>query len=706
MLQKGLHNIRLEINGYGHTYDYRNKDKNSGSYQGGFNVGVQFGIEGGNTPYTRAIYKSDIDYESEDKSKELKAYMTYELKMTNQSSSLITQVNSIVDYFDQNYTIEGYGTKLNDRGTIEDIKTEYVGTPTLVSGTKYNKVGIPVNKKITKEGNSAESIYVTFSLNKQAIMKILNGGENLDNVAEIGSYSIFKDGKAYAGIDKVSNPANATPGNTKTYEGDTSASRGIKLQLTNAPRTLEGKVFLDDKGTNPIIQTGETRQGNGKYDDNEEKGIVGVKVILKEEGTGKTYEVTTNENGDFKIEDYIPGNYTLTYTWGDQTYTVQKYKGTVYNKDRNQDKNWYKEEDPRYTDALDNYDERIGIDQEMKTVKHDTKSALTKTTMNSTTPIMGLGVEKDDNGNDQYGITSIETEYDGDEFIPIGYNVKHIDFGIVERARQQLALTKRVKTLKATLANGQVIANIEIDEKGKIIGDNKNITYMGPNKGNPTNGFVRLELDNELIQGTILEVGYEIKATNESEKDYLSDQYYLYGIQTGEEITIRPSKIIDYLDKNWAIDETKNEGWTIKKIEEIRDSIASNVLQDEESTIADKLILETEKLKDTALKAGESATVDLNVSKILTTTDEISLDNETEVLELARPGGAIPETTPGNYIPGKGHQEADDSMAETTIVTPATGENLNYIIPILMGTSALLILGAGVVLIKKKVLTK
>ena len=43
-------------------------------------------------------------------------------------------------------------------------------------------------------------------------------------------------------------------------------------------------------------------------------------------------------------------------------------------------------------------------------------------------------------------------------------------------------------------------------------------------------------------------------------------------------------------------------------------------------------------------------------------------------------------------------------MAETTIVTPSTGENRNYIIAITVAILALTILGSGVVIIKKKVI--
>lgn len=61
------------------------------------------------------------------------------------------------------------------------------------------------------------------------------------------------------------------------------------------------------------------------------------------------------------------------------------------------------------------------------------------------------------------------------------------------------------------------------------------------------------------------------------------------------------------------------------------------------------------------------------------------------------------QSTLGNYVPGEGPTESDDSMAETTIVTPATGENRDYILPIIIGATALIILGAGVIIIKKKV---
>ena len=111
---------------------------------------------------------------------------------------------------------------------------------------------------------------------------------------------------------------------------------------------MTGKVFEDE----PVaesgedvsgVMTGKVRQGSGIYEDGE-TGIAGVEVTLTEStGSGKVYNATTDANGDFYISGYIPGDYTLTYTWGDQTYTVQNYKGTVYNADRDQNnKEWKK----------------------------------------------------------------------------------------------------------------------------------------------------------------------------------------------------------------------------------------------------------------------------------------------------------------------------------------------------------------------------
>lgn len=690
-LVKDLYNINVAINGYNHIYEYANRFNNQGEYGDGFNVGVKFGNKYGNMSYTRAIYEADKEYTSSDKSKELKVYVTYKISMKNESSNLQVQVNNIVDYYDSNYTLIKTGTGIDEKGNVTgDISNS--GSQSY--NDKYQKVIINTNSKI--EHNKSADVYVQFELNRDAVLKILNDKENLDNVVEINSYSVFDtDGKVYAGIDTDSNPGNAVPGDKTTYEDDTDSAPGLKLVVADKAREMTGKVFLDS--TSNELKTGEVRQGDGMYTDGE-KGIKDVKVTLKENiESGKVYEATTDENGDFYISGYIPGDYTLTYTWGDKEYTVQNYKGTVYDKNRYDanviNKEWYKTDvDTRYTDAIDNYNTREKIDDEIAKVTNKTATKIK--TMDSTTPTMGISVEY---------TTTTTIEPTTDKFKSPDFKIKNIDFGIVERARQDLALRKRVNTFKVTLANGQVIADMTIDEKGNITGERNHVTYMGPSSSTG-NGFVKLELDNELIQGATVEVEYEIKVTNNSELDYVSEDFYKYGIKSGNEVTITPTSIIDYLDKNWGFEAEKNKEWTVKSLDEIKNIVAKEVYENEDSTIADKTILYTESLKGQKLKPTESAKVNLNVSKVLSNSDEISLDNESEITELTKDGGSRPISTPGNYVPGQEAKETDESIAETVIVTPSTGANLEFIVPVMVGVIALVILGAGVVIIKKKTL--
>lgn len=693
-LVKDLYNVNVAINGYNHIYEYANRFNNQGEYGDGFNVGVKFGNKYGNMSYTRAIYEADKEYTSSDKSKELKVYVTYKISMKNESSNLQVQVNNIVDYYDSNYTLIKTGTGIDEKGNVTgDISNS--GSQSY--NDKYQKVIINTNSKI--EHNKSADVYVQFELNRDAVLKILNDKENLDNVVEINSYSVFDtDGKVYAGIDTDSNPGNAVPGDTTTYEDDTDSAPGLKLVVSDKAREMTGKVFLDS--TSNELKTGEVRQGDGMYTDGE-KGIKDVKVTLKENiESGKVYETTTNDKGDFEIEGYIPGDYTLTYTWGDKEYTVQNYKGTVYDKNRYDanvtNKEWYKTDvDTRYTDAIDNYNTREKIDDEIAEVTNKTATTIDK--MDSTTPTMGISVEY---------TTTTTIEPTTDKFESPDFEIENIDFGIVERARQDLALRKRVKTFKVTLANGQVIADMTIDEKGNITGERNHVTYMGPSSTTtPKNGLVKLELDNELIQGATVEVEYEIKVTNNSELDYVSEDFYKYGIKSGNEVTITPTSIIDYLDKNWGFEAEKNKEWTVKSLDEIKNIVAKEVYENEDSTIADKTILYTDSLKGQKLKPTESATVNLNVSKVLSNSDEISLDNESEITELTKDGGSRLISTPGNYIPGQEEtKESDESIAETVIVTPSTGANLGFIVPVMVGVIALVILGTGVVIIKKKTL--
>ena len=71
--------------------------------------------------------------------------------------------------------------------------------------------------------------------------------------------------------------------------------------------------------------------------------------------------------------------------------------------------------------------------------------------------------------------------------------------------------------------------------------------------------YVKLETDDELIEGATLNITYQIKAINQSEVDYMSENYYKYGIKEGNIATLTPSAVIDYLDKNLGFEDNDNK---------------------------------------------------------------------------------------------------------------------------------------------------
>lgn len=705
-LMQDLYNVRVSVNGFSHIYIYGSvryaNNGNDVNADSSWNVGVKF--QKNNGTYKRAIYTADAEYEAPNhKDNELKVYVTYKIAVNNESTYL-GRINSIVDYADKNFDMIAAGTAIDDKDNITGNlqygnKQEY--------NDKYSKYVIDINTELTP--GQAKFVYVQFQLNREAVLKIVNNQEVLNNVAEINSYTTFKDNNTQtpvAVVDKDSVPANITVGKIDTYEDDTDSATSLKLELKNA-RSIIGTVFVD----NATVNKDNERLGNGVYD-NGEATVAGVKVRLDEigkddssyDGERISKEVTTDENGNFKIEGYIPGNYNLTYTWGNKTYKVQYYKGTIYDESRDQnDKEWYKKDvNTRKTDALDNIDTRKKIDAEMRKITRNnaedeinkayegTSDVIKTTSMDSKTPAMSFSVE--------YDTTITDGNDDKVEFI-----VKNVDFGIVERAKQLMDISKRVSAFKITLANGQILMDAEVTEDGKLKGSHSNLSYMGPTNTNGinVNGILRAELDSELIEGATVEVTYAIKVTNVSEKDYDSPNYYLYGNKKGAQLIKNSvTGVIDYLDGKIVF--VPDNTWEKKEntfIEEVNASEKGNT--DYLNSI--KTYYTSKLQKD--LAPGESNEVTLKASKLLTSSEDNTFDNKTEIVDVTRKDGDF-TGTPVKVTWNNGKFFFDTDNAEKTVIIPSTGENRNYVLPTVIGIIAVAIVGVGVFFIKKYVVDR
>ena len=505
--------------------------------------------------------------------------------------------------------------------TLDSINDSNLESTAVDVGNDYKKVSIDANMTIPAQGSI--KIYVQLKVKPENIYEIIDKGVDvkLDNIVEIASYgSKDKDGNTYAGIDKDSQPGNTDVTDKTTWEDDTDRAPGLLLKLQEERKT-NGTVFEDS--TDNTIKPGETRQGDGKYDPSNEKGIGGITVRLVDEKgetantyvkTGDNWETkeaitTTDKNGNYEISGFLPGNYHLEYTWGGQTnkdengdeyiYRVQNYKSTVVDeesyKSKIENSQWYKiSSDIRYSDALDDYKMRQAIDREGENVTNELQHSLKdysdsytdennttkapkdsniKSTMISTTPKFEVNLEYDTgatkSGEDEYELDengNIKVDENGYVVKKDGYKneLKNIDFGIVRRPKQQISLDKYVKEAKVTLANGNVLIDAKINDDGTLENEVKYVSYMPKVDGTEgSKGQLKIEIDSELIQGATLEIIYGFKVKNISEVDYATPDYYYYGTIKDEStlVTITPKQLIDYTDNNLSISDSSN--WTV-----------------------------------------------------------------------------------------------------------------------------------------------
>ena len=148
------------------------------------------------------------------------------------------------------------------------------------------------------------------------------------------------------------------------------------------------------------------------------------------------------------------------------------------------------------------------------------------------------------------------------------YVLEGLDFGLVERPKAQLKVTKQIINVKMTLANNNVLFD--------AIGRATNVLWMGHTahgrdtgntyttnknyknnmmltpivRANATNkGKVQLTMDQEVMHGATLQITYAITVANTGEVDYKEDKFYYTG-NVGDTSTIvktNPKKLIDYV---------------------------------------------------------------------------------------------------------------------------------------------------------------
>lgn len=627
----------------------------------------------------------------------------------------------------------------------------------------------------------------------------------------------------------------------KSFEDDTDIAPSLILGIEDKKTTrgLSGTVFEDEnaKASDDESHPGEERLGDGilytggdykghgdneKVDENRVKNAQ-VELLEYDENTedhiaregskekiAKLYHISvtngvvttkiepatteTDKNGNYEFLGVIPGRYLIRYTYGENTWIVDKngndiseinirdYKSTIITSDliknalnlekkvysnkeeRMGDLNWiltYADENGetkskskdknkviRYSDATDDVSKRNTTDD----IYFGSYSK--NTSITADTAFFDVGVEFSEVGTDKVSYTDYKDEYnlDNDKIVVMEdgriklmdtfYEVNpYQDFGIVERARQDYEVNKRISNLKITLANGQILLNgnpyvktVNLPQELNEYWNNLEKSATGEDalpytKALP--GKVSLEIDNELLQGTQLTVEFTISIRNKSEKDYkyIDDKdYYYYGKNGKSQITTAIRKVVDYMDDDFVYENEKNAelGWkkvtadnlvewksdtdegTKQLIAKANDKIGEKSYNVYDGIKSGYIIAVTEEFynKENGIRPGETASVRIYGSKLLSSSEKgFSAGNHAEIIETIGIRN-LTSSIPGNYNPsdngGSPHEPDDDKTILT--ITPPTGFTDNKIFMISMTTLILVVLAGGVYLIRKKVL--
>ena len=448
----------------------------------------------------------------------------------------------------------------------------------------------------------------------------------------------------------------------------------------------------------------------------------------QEKGTIRSATAIYTSDGKTKLKEIEAREYKSTViTSGEISNAMNITDGKAH---LNGDYSWFlKSPETRYSDAVDDVEYRANLEKEAKINYEILKGTKTYVyeNMEAYTPYFKLGVEE---FNDQQSGATLETQEDGT--LNYVFTIDNVDFGLIERPIVDLQVDKVITGLKVSLGNGQVLINGDPSKES--------LPYVRTG----LDDFVPIEMDTELLQNATIEEEYTIKITNNSELDYsiypiwgtdntqkvaLRRNYYYYGTQEGlstdEAVTARIDVLGDYIGSELTADESTMEsgGWKKKAIEELTSYNGTNLLStdnNKEKTLRDgKYTIYTTNTfynpNEELVTIGKTKSISYKVSRLLAVnTDTMKYTNDIEILQYSgysqnknrteNTYHRTSDTTPGNLVPG-GAKEDDEDSVRTTI-TPPTGTIISRWLYVLTTTAGLILIGATVIFIRKRILLK
>ena len=522
------------------------------------------------------------------------------------------------------------------------------------------------------------------------------------------------------------------------YDSDTARTGENGRQEYDVAKLYQENKTTQGETSKVLARTYTNEKGEYKFE-----GLVAGNYVIKytygknmkdvdENGNDKeTIRATTaiyTSDGNTKLKEIEAREYKSTViTSGEISNAMNITDGKAH---LNGDYSWFlKNPETRYSDAVDDVEYRANLEKEAKVNYEILKGTKTYVyeNMEAYTPYFKLGVEE---FNDQQSGATLETQEDGT--LNYVFTIDNVDFGLIERPIVDLQVDKVITGLKVSLGNGQVLINGDPSKES--------LPYVRTG----LDDFVPIEIDTELLQNATIEEEYTIKITNNSELDYsiypiwgtdntqkvaLRRNYYYYGTQEGlttdEAVTTRIDVLGDYIGSELTADESTMPEWNKRAIEELTSYNGTNLFTTEndgkkEKTLRDgKYTIYTTNTfnnpNEEIVTIGQTKSIAYKVSRLLAVnTDTMKYTNDVEILQYSgysqnkdkteNTYNRVKDTTPGNLVPG-GAMEDDEDSVRTTI-TPPTGTIISRWLYVTTVAAGLILVGATIIFIRKRVLVK
>lgn len=545
----------------------------------------------------------------------------------------------------------------------------------------------------------------------------------------------------------------------------------------------EGSIYKAEDGHNYVWDKEDTNTNYSEYKGNPSSGTISA------------------EQGYYFFDKYIPGNYIVRFIYGDNDSTIktsanggkndisyngQDYKSTMYKASENTINNirYYNldqnTQDPNASKARDNALRRIDVNKyseqmdnhignvlaspyktkeyyQITDAEHDEliKELRNNTWMYADTAYINAEVAYATDDTNQNNVSQITA--------PV-YKVDNIGFGIEERPRTNIVLTKQIENVTITLVNGtELVKTAEGIRNGIKVVPN---VYEHSEQSKKNNlGFWSFEIDDELIQGAELKIYYRLTVDNNGQVDSVGETYklntydelgnyvatnkpqtleeaeswlgnaYYYGNANGTKlVTTTIDKILDYVDEsivfNQERENNKDIWFNVENIDDLKqagliDKNNVNIYPENagnKGTTNDKMAMTTRaSLPGNALEpVNQTKTSNvLLLARVLggnSSENDYTYGNIAEIIQLTNTvGRRDPDQIPGNQdlniinkdkeIPSPLEVENDTDISEPFTITTPTGANQSMAIYIVIGIAAA-ILAVGVILVKKYALKK